>query len=230
MSVRQPHCRFVGPSACEGMQMRVQSPRLYAVVALAVVLAACGGGDGGTGPNSNQTLGSITVSPTNISNVAGVATTISVTALDIAGSVISGVSGFSFTSSDANVAFVSTDGVVIGVSAGSTSINVSLTRGGVTKTASVPVTVTGTLPTTGSVTANDQLAFSPKAVAVARGGSVTWTFQSTAHNVTFTGNPAAPPNIGDTSNSSKSLTFSSAGNFTYTCTIHAGMNGLVIVR
>ena len=210
--------------------MRMHSPLRYAVMSLAVVVAACGGGGDSTGPKSNQTLGSITVSPPVISNVAGVATTITATALDTEGGVISGVSGFSFSSSDPNVV-VSTDGVVIGVAAvTAATVTVTLTRGGITKSATVPVTITGTLPATASVTANDQLAFNPKTVAVALGGSVTWTFQATAHNVTFTGNSSAPPNIPNTSNSSKSVTFTTAGNFTYTCTIHAGMNGLVIVR
>ena len=57
-----------------------------------------------------------------------------------------------------------------------------------------------------------------------------WTFGGTEHTVVFSG--AGSPG-GITSggySSSHSRTFSQTGNFSYVCTIHAGMNGQVIVR
>jgi plastocyanin len=70
-------------------------------------------------------------------------------------------------------------------------------------------------------------AYSPSPVAVAVGGSVTWTNNdSTAHTSTgpnWSSGPIAP-------GGKYTMTFSSAGTFTYHCTIHSGMTGTVTVQ
>ncbi|MCC7002216.1 MAG: hypothetical protein IT357_08680 [Gemmatimonadaceae bacterium] len=71
--------------------------------------------------------------------------------------------------------------------------------------------------------------FSPASRTVAAGTTVTWTWNagSVMHNVTFTGGPASPNQTSGTFQ----RTFSSAGTFAYTCTIHgASMSGSVTVQ
>jgi plastocyanin len=81
-----------------------------------------------------------------------------------------------------------------------------------------------------TVTATSSLAFSPSSVQVAVGQSVTWRFQSVAHNVTFDQAPGVPADIpGSNSNTSIARTFGTAGTFTYHCTIHPEMHGTIVV-
>ncbi|HEY7569046.1 MAG TPA: plastocyanin/azurin family copper-binding protein [Gemmatimonadaceae bacterium] len=197
-----------------------------------LVAAACGGGgDGGTtNPPPAQTLGEIRPTPANVALTAGQSTTINVAAINTNGGTISNAGTPTFTTQSATVAEVNAQGVVFGVSAGTTSIDISLSFGGVTKTASVPVVVTGTFGPMATVTASSASnIFQPQIVGVARGGTVTWSFSTVEHNVTFSGG-GSPANIPNTVNSSVSRTFGTAGNFPYDCSIHAGMTGTVIVR
>jgi plastocyanin len=86
----------------------------------------------------------------------------------------------------------------------------------------------GTPVQTNAVSVNNDF-FSPPAVQVAVGQTVTWTWVSgaTAHNVTFSDGTAS----GDkTSGGSYSRTFNTAGTFSYHCTIHPGMTGSVTVQ
>lgn len=205
---------------------------IVAALGMAVVVA-CGGGDGGGGGVTNPpgtTLGSITVSPSPVVLGAGQVQALTPTALDDKGAAISGATGYSYTSSAPTVAQVSNRGQVVGLTAGSATITVSLTLNGVTKTATVTATVGGSLPNAITIAAgaltND---FTPDLAAIARGGSVSWTFGATAHNVEFGGTSGAPSNIGNSSNTTVARTFAAAGSFAYTCTLHSGQNGTVIV-
>jgi plastocyanin len=99
-----------------------------------------------------------------------------------------------------------------------------------------PTSTTTTTPpsqpsTTATVAAQPSLSFSPRTVTIVRGGTVTFSFGTVAHNVFFDNQPAgAPANIpGDNANTSKSLTFQTTGTFIYNCHIHPGMQGTVIV-
>jgi len=72
-------------------------------------------------------------------------------------------------------------------------------------------------------------AFAPSPVTVAVGGTVTWTNNDTTTH-TSTGNNGAW-NSGNIAPGGRfSTTFSSAGSFTYHCTIHPGMVGTVTVQ
>ena len=217
----------------------MQVSRLATLVLAAAVFGCGGGGDGGTTnpppppppPPPTQTLGSITINPSSTINLtAGGTQQITVTALDTQGAVIPNAGTPTFSVAPAGFAAVSATGVVVGVSAGSAVVTVSLTRGGVTRTATVNVVVTGSLPATASVSTTSGDVFTPGTVTIARGGSVTWTFGVTIHNVTFQGGAGVPANIPDRSSTTESRTFSTVGDFSYTCTLHAGMNGQVIVR
>ena len=135
-----------------------------------------------------------------------------------------------FSSASASIAEVDANGTVLGVKQGATSINVSLTMGGVTRTASVATSVTGTLPFQSNVVTTSGDFFTPNKVAIAQGGQVTWTFGGTEHTVVFS-SAGAPGGITSGGySSSQSRTFAQTGNFSYVCTIHAGMSGQVIVR
>jgi plastocyanin len=215
----------------------MQFSRLTSVV-VASALLGCGGGgtDGGTTnpppppPGGNQTLGSIQTNVTTLNLAAGNSQTITVTAFDTQNQIISNPGAPSFTTTSATVAEVDNTGQVSGWNAGTATINVSLTLGSVTRTASVAVTVTGSLPSLAQVNTSSGDIFTPNKVAVASGGSVTWTFGATIHNVTFAPQAGAPANISDTYSISVTRTFNQVGSFNYSCTIHAGMSGQVVVR
>ncbi len=211
--------------------------RLLRVIGVGVLLvaAACGGGgggDGGAGPGPTQTLADIVPSVTSLALTAGQSATITVTARNTSGGTISNAGTPTFSSRSATVAEVTLQGIVFAVAAGTTTIDISLTFGGVTKTTTVQVVVTGSLGTSASVAASGTTAnnFQPQVVGVARGGTVTWSFAAVEHNVTFSGGSGAPANIPNTVNANVSRTFGTAGNFPYDCTLHAGMVGTVIVR
>jgi plastocyanin len=73
-------------------------------------------------------------------------------------------------------------------------------------------------------------AFLPPTVDVQAGGTVTWTFASLNHDVTFTLAAGVPADVPVFQNGSASRTFSSNGTFGYHCSIHPQMNGVVTVH
>ena len=71
--------------------------------------------------------------------------------------------------------------------------------------------------------------FTPANIQVSPGTTVTWTWSSDAitHNVTFTDGAKS----GDQgANATYSRTFAATGTFNYSCTIHPGMSGSVLVK
>ena len=215
------------------MQIFSARSRLFSLVSLSAALAACGGGSSVAPPPPppTQTLGSITVQPTTLSLNAGNASSLVVTALDVAGVAIL-TSSFSYTSTAPTVVEVSSAGSVLGISAGTATINISLTFGGITKTAATTVTVTGNLSASANVAAGSASAdFQPGAVAIARGGKVAFSFGQLTHNVSFDGGANPPAGVGNSSNTIVERVFTAAGDYPYHCTIHgSGMNGVVHVR
>jgi plastocyanin len=75
--------------------------------------------------------------------------------------------------------------------------------------------------------ANDY--FAPNAVTVRVGGKVLWIWPGSRHNVVFYGKPGSPANCQVISTGACERTFPMTGQFDYTCTLHAGMDGLVNV-
>jgi plastocyanin len=81
-----------------------------------------------------------------------------------------------------------------------------------------------------TVNATAGLQFNPNSVTIAVGQSVAWAFASVGHNVTFdnvNGHPASI--LGSNASTTISRTFPTAGDFTYHCTIHPEMTGVVHV-
>ena len=169
---------------------------------------------------------SVSISPASPTVATGGTQQLTATAKDQNGANMSGAT-FTYESSDQTKATVTNAGVVTGVAAGTARITATGTVGTVTKTAFVDVTVT---PSAGAaVTATLGSTFDPQTVTISRGGSVTWTFAA-LHNVTFGGTTGAPQNIPDQATGSAQRQFNTAGTFNYQCTLHAGMQGSVIVQ
>jgi plastocyanin len=216
-------------------------------VTAALLVAGCGGG-GSTGPGGNnnggnnnggnnngggntQTLASISTNVPSLTLSAGQSSTLLVSARDVNGATITGLVP-SYSSDNATVAEVAGDGTVTGYSAGSAHIEVSVTKGSVTKTASIPVDVTGSLPTAAVVVAGSSYyTFTPDHIAIKAGGTVTWQFGAIEHTVTFQGGGAGTPtSIAATYGQEVQRTFNTPGTFSYACSIHPDMTGQVVVR
>ena len=133
----------------------------------------------------------------------------------------------SYSSDNDAIVGVGTDGTVTAVAAGTAHITASMTAGAVTKTGSATVTAQAA-PAVAAVT-TPQLAFTPPAVDVQAGGTVTWTFGSTPHTVTFT-TGGSPADVTQLQNGSASRTFPTNGSFSYHCSIHPQMAGVVRVH
>ncbi|MBA4070343.1 MAG: hypothetical protein C0497_00670 [Gemmatimonas sp.] len=89
---------------------------------------------------------------------------------------------------------------------------------------------TPSTPAANEVIATTSNTFTPSTLTVARGTTVTFTFQATIHNVIFANVAGAPANIPNTANSGVQRLFATAGTFGYDCSLHAGMTGTVIVN
>jgi plastocyanin len=87
-------------------------------------------------------------------------------------------------------------------------------------------------PPSNTVRAVSSLQFTPSSITVAAGSTVTFAFESVAHDVFFDNAPAgAPANISTpTANTSVTRTFPTPGRYVYNCHIHPGMSGVVIVQ
>jgi plastocyanin len=196
-------------------------------------LAACGGSSDPTPvpPVGNtQTLATIRITNSTLALSAGATATLIPEALDATGRVIAGVTGYTFTSSAAAVAEAQGSGDVLAISAGSSTITASLTRNGVTATTTAAVTVTGSLPVTATVVAAPDRTFAPATLVVARNASITFSFGTLLHNVTFRSATGAPADIPNNASATVARPFPTAGDFNYDCSLHAGMTGKVVVR
>lgn len=82
-----------------------------------------------------------------------------------------------------------------------------------------------------TVDATPSIAFTPATVNLLVGGTVTFAFGGVGHNVFFDGDPAgAPASIdGVNANTTVQRTFTTAGVYNYTCHIHPGMHGTILV-
>lgn len=228
----------------------MRSSTWIALATITTALAACGGGGaapvtGGPG-ETGATLASFSISHPDGAVTVGDTLIMQAVARDGAGQTLTGTQP-QFASSDATVATVDAAGVVRGLRAGASTITGTLTMGGVTKTATYGIAVLAAatppnpppppppplpppppppaVPNTATVQGIED-AFSPSAVRIAAGGTVTWTMEDEEHDVTWTG--AAPPGgsiprIDDDEPASR--TFPTPGTYAYICDRHDGDHG-----
>jgi plastocyanin len=136
-----------------------------------------------------------------------------------------------WSTSNTAIASITAAGVVTGVGIGTVELRASVADGAVPRTASVPLTVNSIpgAPSTIDVFMPG-LTFSPIEAIVRQGGTVRFIFPALVHNVIWDRRFAgAPTNIATTSNVTVTRTFPTVGVFAYTCTLHPGMDGTVVV-
>jgi plastocyanin len=80
-----------------------------------------------------------------------------------------------------------------------------------------------------SVSLTNSDSFSPAAVTVAPGDTVTWNWAGSSHNVTADSGQADTFSSGTKKTGTFAKTFNTVGRFTYRCTLHSGMTGSVTV-
>lgn len=142
-----------------------------------------------------------------------------------------GTRAVTWTSSNPSVATVDASGYVNAIGVGTVDIRVSVADGTTPRTSSARLTVTGIAgaPINASVGMLPER-FSPFQTTVKQGGTVSFVFGSIIHNViwnrTRTG---APTDINNNANVTIARTFPTVGVFDFTCTLHAGMDGQIIV-
>jgi plastocyanin len=102
--------------------------------------------------------------------------------------------------------------------------------GGPTGTGTNPITPVDNGPVATTAVTLRNSSFTPPAIVVAPGATVTFSNQDgIAHNVTFSN--AAIRNVGDFSGGTADVAMpTSPGTYNYSCTLHAGMNGSVKVE
>jgi plastocyanin len=206
----------------------MRGARAWLLVVATAMVGGCGGGDGGGGGvGPTPVFTSVSLTPAAPTVIVGLTEQVTATAKDQNGANMSGAT-FTYQSSDQTRATVNASGVVAGVAVGTARITVTGTIGSLSKTASVDVAVIEPGPTA-TVAATAGSVFDPRTVAITSGGSVTWTF-ALLHNVTFTAATGVPANIPDTGTGSVQRQFNTPGTFNYSCTIHPGMSGTVVVR
>ena len=199
----------------------------------ATITATSGTKSAGKSTTVAQTLSSVVVSPSVVPLSVSGTRQLTTVAQDARGNTIAGATGFQFGSNNEAVATVTpTGGFVSAVAVGTATITATLTRDLVTASGASTVNVTaggGTFPSTAGV-ATSNSSFNPALVDIAVGGTVTWTFATTSHNVNFNAATGAPANIETTQNASVARSFPTAGSFSYFCNIHEGMTGTVVVH
>jgi plastocyanin len=191
--------------------------------------AACGGGDAPLPVPTDAVLTTFEVTPaagTLFTVAPGNTLTLSAVAKDQDGKVMSGAAP-TFSSDNAASASVGGDGTITAVAEGTSRITASLSMGGVTKTGTTTIT-TVVAAASGTVTA-PSITFQPQDLNVRAGATVTWTFQSVPHTVTFS-HSGSPVGIGEFRDGSDSRVFPTSGTYNYSCDIHPGMTGVVHVH
>ncbi len=176
-----------------------------------------------------QVFSAVEIRPATPSIMVGDSVQLVAVPLDQNGTALGGLPAASFSASDPARVNVSATGLVVGTAAGTVTVTGSITHQGVTRSATASVTVMTPQAGTAVVGTANRL-FTPASVTIPAGGTVTWQFVESVHNVTFRG--GAPPggDIGDQNpGNAVSRSFPSAGTYSYDCTRHSGMIGTVVV-
>ena len=205
----------------------------HAAMAGLVMAVACGGGDGGpTNPNNNPQTGTVqgTVQDQTGAAVQGASVALSATgqATRNTNTNASGTYTFSNVAVGAwTVAVTPPSGYSLGTNGGTSAVTVVAGQQvGVPAIVVTKQATGGPAPQFAEVSMANT-AFSPQQVEVRVGGSVRWVNNDAVqHNAT--GAQFQTPNLNPGQSSEQ--TMNAAGTFQYSCTLHSGMNGTIVVR
>jgi len=196
----------------------------FIALALTALLAGCSSSDSTGTPPPDNTVASVSISPSSAADLEVKLTQVfTATAKNAAGTELTGVA-FTWTTSDASILTLSatTGSSVTGtaVKVGSATVGASASS----KSASVSLNVIAAL---GATVAAADFTFTPAIATIHAGESVQWTGLNT-HNVVFK-TLGAPTDLGFVGTGRR--TFSTPGTYDYVCGPHeaAGMKGQVIV-
>ena len=168
----------------------------------------------------------ITLSPHPTTVALNQTRALTVTGFDANNREISGL-GAAFVSDNTNSVTVAPSGVVTGVALGSATVTATVTTVDGTFTDESDVTVSSSFPNAATVILRAD-SFDPNVVNISAGGTVTFSNTSgVLHNIDFSAQAVPVPNH---SSGSNPRTFNTAGTVTYSCNLHAGMNGTVIIH
>jgi plastocyanin len=212
--------------------MRMHRIRPYVVMATAAGALACGSSSGpSNGGQPQQQFGVVSGTVTEAgTGVAGATLQLSRTGAPARNATSSATGAYQFDQVEVGTwSLVITPPEGFNISgAGTATVTVTANA---TATANFQLERIDSPPQTGTVevammTGNT---FSPADVTVAPGTTVRWRNEDNLeHNSTGTGGTWASPNIG--SGATFEHQFNEVGTFNYSCTLHAGMNGVVRVQ
>lgn len=207
--------------------------RHQAAIAVLFVFPACGGSDGGgpTQPGSTQT-GSVqgTVVDQTGAAVPGASVALRATGQTTRNTSTSANGGYSFSNVAVGawtVAVTPPSGFSLGTNSGTTAVTVVAGQ----STGVAPIVVNkqtqGGPPPVFAEVSMANISFNPQQVEIAVGGTVRFVNNDgVPHNAT--GAQFSTPNLN--AGQSNEVRLTSAGTFPYSCTLHAGMNGSIVVR
>jgi plastocyanin len=181
--------------------------------------------------NVRRRVTNVAVTPSPHSFAPGQTQQFTAAPRDANNNAIAGLTG-EFTSSNTAAVEITTGGLATAKAVGTSTVTATFTTVDGVRTGTSQVTVE-TFPTTASVILGAST-FNPATVNIAASGTVTWNNTSgLIHNVTFSSPTIADiPDHPTTANPSQTnqRSFPTAGTFGYSCTIHPGMNGSVVVH
>ncbi|MGH7699600.1 MAG: plastocyanin/azurin family copper-binding protein [Gemmatimonadales bacterium] len=211
----------------------------FRLLAVACLAPGCGGGGGGGGGGGTEPPGP----PAQLAKTGGdnqtwyfnnaLPSAYAVTLRDASGRAVPGVAvTWAVAAGDGSVSPTQGTTNASGVTTATHTLGPSATTQTATATvAGIPAaTFTATAeaaPASGAVDLIN-ITFRPADTAVVVGGTVTWTWRDNPeqHNVTFEAGPTPRPANSTTKPTGiYEVTFTTAGVYDYTCTIHAGMDG-----
>lgn len=213
--------------------MRFSKPALIGVFCTAIGCGGSGGDNGGTtNPPPPAPVNSVSLSTSAALLKPTESTVITATPKDASGNALTDrVVDWTISPATGTASIVKNgaSATVTGTANGQATLTATVEQ----KTAQAQITVTSTIGSSAdvSVGAGGALAFSPEHVDITSGGMVNYTWGgSTIHNVTFVNPPGSVSNISDRSSGTVSVTFQQTGTYNYHCTIHPGMDGVVVVH
>jgi plastocyanin len=149
----------------------------------------------------------------------------------LGGTVALGNRPITWSTSTPTLASVTAAGVVRAIGVGTASLQVAVQDGSQQRTATAILTVApiADAPATADVVMPG-LTFSPFETVIRVGGGVRFVFPALPHNVIWSPRfPGSPADIGVTANVVVTRTFAAPGVYPFTCTLHPGMDGTIIV-